>query len=276
MNKLTLSLNNSIMSEDQHLIKTIHDDLIDEILFFQDIFSLKIDRVTYILTNSLFYYYIAPLLCGPLMSINKLKINPSVVLYILIVFFYFVKEESFLNVLFLLLFEENINVKLKRFIENQPEIPQGFFFDWSEQKEKNEKKFYNFISQNFSENFLKSIIYMSNSPYIEIKNIAKYFQRYNEDIANSNNNFSTSSKSDFMEILKEQILTKFSQKQIKEIQRHHKNLSRATGINVGLILDDEAKNSFLEIYDEFFRYQNVITCISFNDKDFVFNKAQNL
>lgn len=162
-----------------------------------------------------------------------------------------------MNILFLVLFEEQINSKLKNFIEYEPDYPQGFYFEWAQQKDCNKKTFYNFITQNFSENFLQSIIYMSHSPYPEVQILVNYFEKYNEENYHTNSFSSMVTKSNFMEILKEQILRQFSQKEISDMERYHKSLSRGTGVNVGWILEDERKNSFLEVFDVFFRDKNV-------------------
>ncbi len=256
---LTIKLNDEILSDDHQLLRNVHDDLVDDILFIQDIFSLKIERISFILTNTLFYYYIMPLLAKSLISMQKPRIGTSVVLYIFIALFYFIKEESFLNTLFLTLFEENINKEIKDFIDNEPEYLESFFFDWSQQTEAHNKSFFNLVKQNFSEPYLQSLIYMNNSPYEQIRRIVHYFEKYNEEICNSSNcNFtSVVNSANFMENLKEQVLNKFTEGEINEMESFHKSLSRATGINVGFILDDERKNSFLEVLNEFMRKQEV-------------------
>lgn len=258
LHTLSIKLNDEILSDDQQLLKNIHDDLVDDILFLQDIFSLKITKITYVLTNCLFYYFIMPLLCSSLISMQKPRIGTSVVLYIFLALFYFIKEESFLNTLFLALFEENINEKIKNFISTQPTFSENFFFEWSQQqKEIKEKSFFELIKQNFSEPFLQSIIYMNNSPYKEIKNIVNFFEKFNEDNSNSSNFSSVINKSNFMETLKEQVLNNFSHEEICEMQNFHSMLSRATGMNVGFIIEDERKNSFLEVFNDFMKKQEV-------------------
>lgn len=258
LHTLSLKLNDEILSDDHQLLKNVHDDLVDDILFLQDIFSLKIPRITYILTNSLFYYFIMPMLCGSLISMQKPRLGTSVVLYIFLAFFYFIKEESFLNTLFLTLFEENVNEALKNFISEEPEFPQNFFFEWNVQlKEANKKSFFELIKHNFSEAYLQSVIYMSNSPFKEIKNIVVFFEKFNEDSFNSSSFSSVVNKENFMETLKEQVLSNFSHKEIREMQSFHKTLSRATGMNVGFIVEDERKHCFLEVFNEFMKKQEV-------------------
>jgi hypothetical protein len=261
LSTLSIKINDEILSDDHQLLKNIHDDLVDDILFVQDIFSLKITKITYVLTNCLFFYFIMPLLCGSLISMQKPRIGTSVVLYILLAFFFFVKEESFLNTLFIALFEENVNEKIKNFISSEPNFPETFFFEWDEQKENNKKRFYELIKQNFSEPYLQSLIYMSSSPYAEIRRIVAFFEKFNEDSFNSSNFSSVINKSNFMETLKEQVLNNFSTQQINEMQSFHSTLSRATGMNVGFIVEDERKNSFLEVLNDFITKQEVSSLI---------------
>jgi len=252
---LTINLSNETsINGNQQILKNIHDDLIDDILYIQDIFSLKINRITYILINTIFYYYIMPLLCSSLISQNP-KIVTSVVLYIFLAFFYYVKEESFLNTLFMVLFEDCISDKLQNFINIEPDFPKEFMFDWNKQKNVVNKNFFDFIKQNFSEPFIQSIIYMNNSPYQEIQNIVDYFEKYNEE--NSTSFSSVLTKANFMESLKEQILIKLSALEIGEMESFHKSLSRATGMNVGFIIEDERQNCFLNILNDFMKKQEV-------------------
>ena len=46
------------------IYKSLHDDLIDEILYFQDILSINDEQIVTAVLNSLLYYYICPLLLG--------------------------------------------------------------------------------------------------------------------------------------------------------------------------------------------------------------------
>jgi len=195
-----------------------------------------------------------PLICGSLVSMQKPRIGTSVVLYVLLAFFYFIKEESFLNTLFLALFEENVSEAIKNFISAQQEFPQTFFFEWNTQKDSNKKSFFELIKLNFSESFLQSMVYMSNSPFGEIRSIVAFFEKFNEDNFNSSN-FSASvvNKSNFMETLKEQVLNNFSREEINEMQSFHRTLSRATGMNVGFIVEDESKQCFIEVFNEFMK-----------------------
>lgn len=72
---LIIKLNDEVISDDNFkLLNDIHDDILDLIMYMQDIFSLKIDKINYLLINCLFYYLVLPLLVGAIVSIAKVWI----------------------------------------------------------------------------------------------------------------------------------------------------------------------------------------------------------
>jgi hypothetical protein len=65
-------MNDDVMFDDKFkLLNDSHDEMLDLILYIQDIFSLDIERINYILINCLVYYLILPLLVGGIVSISK-------------------------------------------------------------------------------------------------------------------------------------------------------------------------------------------------------------
>ena len=158
----------------------------------------------------------------------------------------------------ILLFEENLSLKLSEFIKNSPEEPKGFYFDWEEQRESDDKKFNNLIMQNFSEQFIQSIVYMNNSSIPEIQKIVSFFEKYNEENYNYSNYHSFSRRNSFGEVLKEQILNKLTASQLLETENFHKIISMASGFNIGLITEDEKENSFLFVFDIFVKIKEVM------------------
>ena len=85
--------NNKEFIFNYQMFKTLHDDIIDEILYFQDILSINDEQIISAFLNSLLYYYICPLLLGSLYNYkfffqenknNNLKyiISPEIALYI--------------------------------------------------------------------------------------------------------------------------------------------------------------------------------------------------
>jgi protein CLEC16A len=68
---LVIKLNDETLSDDFKNLKDINDDILDIIMYFQDIFSLKIKKINNILINCIFYYIVFPLLIAPITSLNK-------------------------------------------------------------------------------------------------------------------------------------------------------------------------------------------------------------
>ena len=106
--------------------KIYHDDLIDEILYIQDLLSIHDEQISSILLNSLLYYYICPLLLGSIYNFKfffkdkkekekefiSYMISPQLALYILTIFITNIKNDSFLNLICFLLFKKEINTEL--------------------------------------------------------------------------------------------------------------------------------------------------------------------
>jgi len=134
-------------SDDYELLFNINEEIIDDIMYLQDIFSLKIAKINYVLNNCLFYYTILPFLCGTFLT-NKsnsntnsntnntnnqlITINTSI--YVLTLLFYYINDESFLNKLYLVVFNKEISFRLKSYIEILPAEPSNYSFNWVDQK----------------------------------------------------------------------------------------------------------------------------------------------
>lgn len=243
-----IKLNDEIFCDDQQNLKNIHDDLIDDILFFQDIFSLKLERITYILTNSLLFYVILPFLCGSLISITKPRISISVSLYVFSCLIYYIKDENFINIIFLILLEENITMSVKNYQVEKTRYLKGYYFEWSQQKKSNLKSFTNYIAMNFSEPFLKSLVFHNNSHYQEIQAIVKKYDNLTEENFEINNNSDINFDDNaVIQELMQDVLGKFSNSEFDVMAIHHQTLSKATGINIGLTTNNIKKGSPLYV-----------------------------
>jgi hypothetical protein len=237
---LVIKLNDEIMSDDQVSLKNIHDDIIDDILYFQDLYSLKLERINYILTNCLYYYLILPLLCGSLVSMVKPKVAISISLYIILSLSHYIKEEGFLNILFLIVFNPKVSDTVKKMIEDYPRDIKNYKFDWASQKKIITGSFSNYISTNFSEPFIRGLLFQVNSQYPEVVAINKKYEKVQEDI---------SSPKFFAQLL-EDLLSKFGNSEIDIMTTYHNSLSRATGINVGLSTDDYSKQCITKVIED--------------------------
>lgn len=236
-----MKLNDEIMQDDQQLLKNIHDDIIDDILYLQDIFSLKIEKINFMLANCIFYYLVLPLLCGSIVSLTKPKIAISVAIYLMLTLFYLIKDEAFNNMLFVILFYEKLTKKLLRYMDDYPKNVRNYFYDWTSQKKSNYNSFSNYITGNFSEAFVKSLIYQSTSSYPEILAIVKKYEKLSEE------NMGVVNGPNFFQNLLEDVLSKFSHSEIDIMMTYHKNMSISTGINVGLSTSDNKKDCVINI-----------------------------
>ena len=129
------------------IYKSLHDDLIDEILYFQDILSINDEEIVTAVLNSLLYYYICPLLLGSLYNYKyffqknendmiKYIVSPEISLYIFTLIFSNIHNDTLLNLICSLLFKKEINSELITNYINIHYIKNYFY----EQKEQNNKE----------------------------------------------------------------------------------------------------------------------------------------
>jgi len=135
-------------------------------------------------------------------------------------------------------------MSLKNYQVEKTRFLKGYFFEWNQQKKSNIKSFTNYVATNFSEPFLKSLIFQTNSPYAEVLLIVKKFDKLTEENFSDNNN-SSIDINDYgvFQVLLEDVLSKFSNSEFDVMTIHHQNLSKATGINLGLTTSDIKKSS---------------------------------
>lgn len=252
---LILKLNEEIMTDDNTYqgLHAVQDDITIDILYFQDIFSLKITKISNLLANSLFYYTILPLLCGSLVSVNRPKIGISTALYVLIILFEYVKDESFINTLYSVLFLNKISRKINRMLKDYPNPIKNYFSCWNEQKKASFPSYFEYVCLNFSEPFISLLVSSSTnyqgedmmSDYKEINEIKKIIKKKLKDGFDLNN-------TQHYQIVLQEVLKHMSKSELDIMINYHKNLSIATGHNVGLFSDDYKKHSFLMMMHKMF------------------------
>lgn len=93
-------------------ISSLHDDILTDILFFQDIFSLDIKQINFIFLNSLFNFLINPFLLESITSMNNTIISITTSLNIISMLIYYIKNENFLNCFFIILFSYKLTSEL--------------------------------------------------------------------------------------------------------------------------------------------------------------------
>ena len=260
--------------------KLFHDDLIDEILFIQDLLSINDEEISSILLNSLLYYYICPLLLGSIFNFKyffqekkediSYMVSPQIALYIFTIFITNIKCDFFLNLICLLLFKKEINKDLiSKFInihqiDKYPLYPKSYscLYKDSNYKE-NHLSYVQYITYNYNHNFICSLLTEANPKFKEIILIQKKYENSFTDPE-----FDPYDKYD--DIYKE-VTSKFSKKDTDFMIDYHNTISRATGIKCGLS-ENEFENNVLNvikdeknlgenpirkiIFEELFKYKN--------------------
>ena len=218
--------------------KSLQEDIVDETMFIQDIFLLKIEKINHILTNSLFSYCILPYIINK--KYDKIKLN--IKLYFLNVLFNFIQDESFLNLLFTTLFFPYLLLDINDFIINPIKEPDNYFYLWEESNNRiklSSQSFYNYIKYNFNEKSLKYIISEKDSKFPEFSLLSEKFK---EKLINQNE------KVDKEMIF--EILNYFSSEGKNKLFNYNENLSLGTGINYGI---NQYQSKEDRIYDKCFK-----------------------
>lgn len=230
--------------------KTLQEDIVEEIIFVQDIFILKIDKINHIITNSLFHYCILPYIINT--KFDKIQLN--IKLYFINVLFTFIQDEDFLNILFTLLFFPFQIVEIKNFINNIPVEPDNYFYSWKEKNNNiqlSSSSFSNYIKYNYNKNSINYIMSLKNSKFPEFTQIKEKFNKNDDN----------------QKVIINGICDYLSPDQKASINDYHLNLSVGTGINCGFCINNENKG---EAYDKCFKNIMEKFYIIFFDKNLNF------
>ena len=113
----------------------LHDEIINDIIYLQDIFSLNLEKINFILTNCIFYYII-PEICNSFIN-EKSLISKNCGIYILIILIKYIKDENFINCLLGILFLDKLHYRLIDQIKNNnPNYLSNYEGDWDNTKKK--------------------------------------------------------------------------------------------------------------------------------------------
>ena len=238
-------------------IKDFSDEIISDIMYFNDIIELYKDNNTInnIILNCLFYYFIMPILLK--------DINHEVNIFVLTGLLYFINNDKFSEIFFNIFFNDKISDSLIKFINNTPDFTKNYSFEYNENNvdnnnlgldsEKENVKILNFvdyINNHFNKKFIKALIKNNNI----IGNDFIYFDEVKEinKLIDQSEKFSDS-ENFYIQFLLEKF---FNKNQYEEIRDYHYNLSISTGECVGIYEEKKdkeniTKQSFLYKYNEY-------------------------
>ena len=206
--------------------KSFQEDVVDELIFIQDILYLKINKINHIIINSLFYYCILPYVLN--MKYDEIKLN--IKLYFINSLLTIIQDECFLNLFFTILFFPFLTKEINDFIINSPKIPDNYFYEWSEANNNIQlslQSLSNFVKYNYNTKSYKYIFSSENEMFAEIKKIKSKYK--NESIEEN--------------IIKKEvenyILNVISPEEKKDVFDYYNNISFATGINCGININKE-------------------------------------
>lgn len=232
-----------------------YEDLTDLTLFINDLLSLNKYKINFILRNAIFYYFLLPDIFQFLYSIiygcesfkgnNKKNHNnkkESVIILCLITFLINIKDETIKYILLQLLLSEYIPEKIEKYIFQTPEKNPFYIYKWDKNFQK-KLDFSNFISLNYTNEFLGTFINKDNYHFInmertessrlrEMRNICSKCEEINErgKIEEEGNK-----ENDIYE-MSQFIFDIFNEKMeaFVNMKNYHENLAKGLGINIGV------------------------------------------
>ena len=211
------------------------DDILEDLIFIDDIFNLELEKINFILLNSLFYYFILPTLCGSFDCKKKSKIDIDTSLFLIIVLFKNIKYETFRNCFFSLIFFDKLNKDILDLLIQPIDLPYYSF------KMMNQKiKFSDLLSQNYTIKFTEILIQEENIYYLGYKDkypeLGIIIQKYKQFKMNKNE-IDQEEKKEKIESI---ILSVINMNEYQEMINYHKLICFGTGLKLGLfsILDN--------------------------------------
>ena len=243
LNEILIAFEKGVLNDYAEL-KSFHDDMIDEILYLQDIYSLNYERINDILTNTLLYYWILPLLCDSIIlnrnnntTTKKKYISPQLALYLIALVIKCVKNEKLLNAIVYIMFNKKINdLLIVQYVFDEPKTPMNYYFEWSEQKKHLNISLKEFIMTNFSVKWAQSLIYQKSSSYKEIRELADEYTKHFEEDGEYNPDTPQNTKEIIDDILC------LIESEINVCNDYHSDISRACGVDVGIAKDKKEES----------------------------------
>ena len=238
-----LKMNDKIFEKNATNINYLFDDLIEETIYIDDILNLNLPKINYVVMNCIFYYLILPIICGSI-SEKTNRISKNLSIFLLIFFFLNIKNLCFKNCLFTLLFFDNINNDIESLLTIPPDKKNYSY----KMEDKKDISFNQFISENYSTEFLLTIIQEDNIIYTKYnKKYPQLSQILQKCRGIAKNLLSLDNKMNFTEVkdkLETVINCYFTEEQSNSMGEYHRNLCMSTGVGVGQFCQESTAEIF--------------------------------
>ena len=249
--KENMQSNNSIIISNDNNKSIINDNiyneieenketLADDISFIQDILSINVPKINYLLINTLFYISLKYLFNNIL-----LRQNADVSFYILNLFLEIIKDQTIKNIIIFILYYSMIQINIIEIVANDEildvyrllDLNKYVFSDIRIESDKDKLSFDDYIILNYSSRFLNSLRYVKDTDnvYTELKDISRQLNK-SDDLDNE-------AKISIKLLSKKLKRITFV---LKQIEDYHNFISKVTGINVGVSINSSS-HSFLQI-----------------------------
>ena len=222
--EICIQIKEQISNKNNKKATYLFDDLYDEMIYIDDLLNLKIEKISFIIINYMFYFFIIPVLCQSICNENK-KITKELALFLLIFLFINIKNETFKNCLFSILFFDNLNFEIEDFLDLKMDL-NDFFIE--------KHKFYQYFVDNYSYTFLTTIIQKNNIIYAKNDKAFPQLKKIMEIKNQLELKFGENKNFPLEEITnKIYNIANFNNQDLLDMKNYHQYLSKGTGILIG-------------------------------------------
>ena len=247
-NSIQITNDNKIHINKLNDLEERKEMLADDITFIQDILSVDIPKINYLLTNTIIYISLSYLFNNIL-----LRQNADISFFILTLFLEIIKSQEIKNIIVFILYSPKIQINIIEIVANDEtfdnekllNLNKYAFKDNNIESDKNKLSFDDYIIFNYSSRFLNSLKHIkeTDDSYIELIDISRQLN----NVDNEENEIKIAIK------LLNKKLKQINQV-LKQMDKYHNFISRATGINVGVSINSSS-HSFLQIFHDSNNYK---------------------
>lgn len=227
---MALQIENKITKkESEDNIKSILENMYDLILYLNDILNLNKEKITYVLLNGLYYHFVMPLFSNISNSKSNQEVSVKVSLFILIILFTSIKNETFKNIFVTILLSDEISSNLIEYFA--PQLKNDYYSFTLDKNKLRDETFGDFIIANYSTKFIKSIckeenIILNSKNFPEMKSLKVKFKEILKKYKNNENMQIQKVIEELNKILKREDL-------IEKKISYEQKISKILGIDIG-------------------------------------------